>query len=347
MNTLFETASNYINPKIYDRTKDMPLTFLVGVIVTGFCMVASIIWLLLEKFGGWGSLKTGKDSDIEVQKRKLAGIVDERRVTQLVRLGMCDRIKAWWTDLKDPMVALNVAMTSIAQYNFYQIMTYVTECMVIRFGLKLHEANHFVAISLFLTIPSSQIYSYLAVGFGRKPMMLILSSIFLVVFLLLFLMLPKNTNQNVFYLTSFLFSQFFSISTAIGFSCIGIVTPPRTVSVAYSLVSFNSNFAFCILPFIVGMFLEENSPEGYQNANLMVLGFSLVGLGMAIGVKVIDMKRGGILALPEKKKEAKASERDYEGDAYTLRDDADATTFDDGRTMSLQPPLTKMDKLDN
>ena len=254
---------------------------------------------------------------------------------------MSEKAKIWWNDLKDPLVALNVGMTFIAQYNFYQIMTYVTENMVKRFNLKLHEANHFVAISLFLTIPSSQIYSYLAVGFGRKPMMLLLGCLSLVVFLTLFLVLPDHPNHIFLYLTSFLFSQFYSISTAIGFACIGIVTPARTVSVAYGLVSFFNNFTFCILPFVVGVFLEDDNPEGYQKVNLMVLVFALIGFGMAIGVKVIDMKRGGVLALPEKEKEHGGRAKGGEGDGYDLKTDFDASVSHQDSVMSLQAASIK------
>ena len=345
LNTLFETASNYLNPKIYAWTEDMPLVFLMGVIVTGFCFVASLLWLMLDKIAGWGSLQKNKDGT-----ENQAGEVNEEEVDELKDLKLSEKVKVWWSDLKDPLVALNVLMTSIAQYNYYQIMTYVTECMVRRFNLKLEQANKFVALMLFLTIPSSQIYSYLAVGIGRKPSMLILGCLFLTIFLLLFLLLPENPNHNLFYITSFLFSQFYSISTAIGFSCIGIVTPPRTVSVAYSLVSFINNFTFCILPFVVGMILKDNAPSGYQKVNFMVLMLSLVGLGMAIGVKVIDSRRGGLLALPEKKKETKQFGGDdgQEGDGYALKREFGTigkVGYDDGATMSLQP-TTLVEKSD-
>ena len=379
LNTLFETASNYFNPKLFAWTKSMPLVYFLGVVFQGLSTLSCLVWMVLEKCFGWGSLKRGKDWDEVVQKRNEMGsrrdmtteILGQEQFDQMEGLTITQKMQAWWIDIKDPMVTLNILITSINQYIYLQVMTFLTESMVIRFNLKLEQANQFVALMLFLTIPSAQLYPNLAVAFGRRPSMLIFGNLCLGAFFLLFLLLPAHTNPSFFYLTSLIFSQFYSISTAIGFSCIGIVTPPRTVSAAYGLVSFLYNTTFCIVPYFIGRILKDNTPAGYQKVNLIMLCVTLVGLTMAIGIKVIDIKRGGLLAMAEKKRETTAIFRvnntaifrvkdtavfranhtapfrlTGQGDAYLLNDDGKKVSFDDDATTSLQPTFGSLAKSD-
>ena len=291
LNTLFETISNFANPRIYEKTGSMSLAFMMGAIVGGISAFCAFTWMSLQRLG-WGSFKKeGK----KVSVFEKGGEYEE----ELEGLEIMEKVKIWYKDVTDELVMLNILVTSIAQYNFYQLMTYVTECMVKRFKLPLEDANHYVALSLLLTIPCSQLYSCLAVGYGRKPDLLIFGCLSLQVYLALFLYLPEQPSKSLMYFTSFLFSQFYSITYSIGYSCLGAITPARSISMAYGLTSFLINLGFCLLPFVFGIFLEKDDPSGYDKANYLMALFGVIGLGLAIRVKIVDARRGGVLGLPE------------------------------------------------
>ena len=311
LNNISETISNYANAKIYKKTKRMRVIFFIGAITCAASAICSILWGILEKLG-W-------KKDILADSRQ----EDEDEDGEAILNGMnfYSKLKIWWRDIKDPFVTSNVMLCTISQNIFYLLLSYQTECLVKRFGYDQKQANFFVSLSLFITIPASPIFSYLSVRWGGKNGYLLFASAACLAFFVIFIVLPeKPINNFLMYLATVLFSLFNSITAFLTYSCIGIVTPARSTSMVYGLTSFLLNLGLSLFPFMIGDFTEKDNADGYQKTNYVMLVLSVLGLILAVSVKWIDVKRGGILGLPENSEEALKMKEEIDfNDEFVLR----------------------------
>ena len=312
---LSEAVSNKVNPLIYFRTGKMSLPYLVGVVICGFSFAFSVTWLILSKIGWKKQLQRGgSDKEEEIDDVSLVDSYEDTgfEVTSLKDLSLLSKLRFWLQDFLDPIIFSTMMMINCGNLIYSLLISYLTECLVKRFSVPLQQANTLVATAQLFCIPSAFIYAYLPFKIGSKALTILIGSASCVLLFILLLAFGRAPPVWVLYIPMFLISQFYTISTSICYSCLGLVTPERSVPMMYGISAFLINLALCALPLIFGPVLKSDSPEGYQLVNLIMLGLSFVGFIFSVCINVIDSVRGGLLDLPENSERALALKQEID-----------------------------------
>ena len=315
-NSMSSAISNSLTPRLFRLTRDLPFCFFVGSCVSFMGLSFAVAWFVLEG-RGWGDEITRQSAgENQGEKDEAAqdgdgGLKDEKVELLLLeeeknKESLADKLGPY-SDLKDPNIWLNCVNYAIGCTSDVIFASFSNELFVRRFGFETEQAGTIMSIILLLTIPFTPLYSAIAIKYGKKPQMLILAYISAALsFFYIFLLPTKLDSVWSLAIPIFGYSQYLSVSHFLLYTNIGVVAPKRIVSVAFSISSLMFSIVFVNEARLFGLLLKPDTIAVYQLALQILTGLFSLGAILSLIVYYIDVRRGGILALPENSDKALA-----------------------------------------
>ena len=316
-NSVSSAASNYLTPKIFKWTRDLPFCYFTGSVVSLFGLVLAVGWWVLEG-RGWG-----KEISLEVSgkalKEKSRPFVEEDGGVEVNDLNeLFDRDEGSgdvggrimvkespYTDLWDLNIWLNCMNYGVGTTSDVIFASFANELFVRRFSLETEQAGTIMSIILLLTIPFTPLYSSLSIKYGLKPQMLILAYISAALSFFYLAMLPSKLDSLwSLAIPIFGYSQYLSVSHFLLYTNIGLVSSKRVVSVSFGISSLIFGVIYISETQLFGQLLKPDTVPVYQQSLFVMVALFAFGAALSLLVLYIDIKRGKVLYLPENCEEA-------------------------------------------
>lgn len=207
-------------------------------------------------------------------------------------------------DMKDLRIWLSIFMFNCAELCYFMFTNFSTEFMIKRFKFDILEAKNILLVLPLITIFFIPVYSIISVKRGMKIKMFGFGFLMACLGYIFLAVLPVKKTYLV-YFPIFLIGQFWSIFGAVAFSSIVIATPTRSIPLSLGFSFFSNDVFLSTVPLIFGQIVKNDDIKGYQNALYLLIGLSCLGIGLSIWNFIVDLKKGGILELPENGEKAK------------------------------------------
>lgn len=185
------------------------------------------------------------------------------------------------------------------QFNlFTQYLHIITDLSVVRFNYSYEEAKNFIAFYKGGVLVMLPLVSYLLGKFGKKSLVLALSSIICLVGYIYIYLLPPTPSYA--YLASvMMISISYSMYTASIWPSMSVALPRSAVSFGYGVASSAQQVAGAIFPFFVGKLSEGRTVESYERVLGLLCGLSVVCIVLGVILVIVDIRGSKALWLPD------------------------------------------------
>lgn len=199
-----------------------------------------------------------------------------------------------------------------------------TECLIVRFGLKLQEAKNLLFLMPLLATAFIPVYSWIVQKKGRKTLCLVLGYLMALASYLVLALLPKvgdakeqTSTKLLLLIPIILLSQFRAISATVCWSMVSLTSPSFCSSFAFGIALFFNNFSGMSFPKLLGYLIKGDNKKSFENGLYLMLLITALGFFLALLMVFVDLKKGGILWYPENSEKVQA-----------LKDSLDLQTLD-------------------
>lgn len=297
---VFGSASNYSEPLMFVRFRDLKIPYLYMVVASFFGFVAYAFFNVMELcYEPVRNDKPLSDSPHDPHE-------------DLIKLGNEDgktqsgNVKFSLGDLKrmGPLFWATIAIYTILANAYYQITFILTDFAMHRFYYPYLEAKNSLSIVQISTIVSLPLFSFISYKYGKKSILMFISVIILLAaYIMMYFLRPKES--YFFYICLSMLGIFYSMYSSCIWPAMALAIPKDAVSVGYSISSLSQNVVMFILPPIIGRLTVDNTIAEYDRALLVCIGMCIIGVCLMIYVLVLDFKHGGLLHHPENSEECK------------------------------------------
>ena len=305
---IYLTASlnEYTSPTLFIKYRNMETPIFVGACFTFFIFLMSAVYLLIETYY--------EPSTNKAQKQIEEWMSKERECSSELQLsfeGDEDAFEHAKDPENDPKFGLKdlkhldmifwmlVVLFSILSMCYYQFVNFITDFLMITFGYKYQEAKDLVFMRPIIAALFMPFFSVYTVYYGKKSLILILSSLTSLIGFSIFYYLPDHKSEWVFVGIIFLALMLASYSAAI-WSSFTLVVPKEATGLAIAIALAIQNIFLTILPILFGRINEPRTQEAFNYSLVLLIGFSVFSLILSIQIFIYDYYFGDkILHLSE------------------------------------------------
>lgn len=182
---------------------------------------------------------------------------------------------------------------------YFQFLYFGTDFLEHRLGipfLKSKDIMSVVPIQNFVMIP---VFALLAWRFGRKGLMMLVSSVILCAAYGYALTLPEKATETQGYIFVCGVCLFWNMLISIIWSSFIITIPEQAVGVMLGLVFSLQNIITAVFPPIFGYVNKERNYSSYQMSLWILLGYAVFLVLLSITIVLLDFKNGGLINMRE------------------------------------------------
>lgn len=273
INNLGFMSSNITIPISYSVTRSMMVPFFLAACSCLISVAASIGYSLTEIFF--------KEKEKDPAEELASGHAGELHI-------------AYAKDMLNWRTILGIFNVALGCQLYFRFDSMSQELIMNTFDYTLLEAKNFTIIPPMTAIIFTQVYSIVAVRLGKKSI-LICSSYIIAIFAYAMLYLMPQRSSRLLILAMFLMGQFWSIYAATAFSSMALITPTRSVALAFGFSLFMNNVLGFFFPLYFGKLINSGTRDSYKLAilSLMLIGTLCLLNSLAFGF--IDLRQGGML----------------------------------------------------
>ena len=317
------SISNYVNPILIVKTRSLEVAFFYYSCVMAFsCLSAASFNYLDWRYGAaleeekrqkleevFRSVKEdnqalipieteeGHQQDPETIRKSILEEENELTRERDYQFQFSDLLKL------GPVFWFSVSIYTVAANTYYQFTSIITNAAVHRYGYPYLQAKNFLPVMQVISGIFMPLNSLVIIKIGKKPKVIFFAVILQLIGFLNFTLTPAVPGFR-FELSIGLIACFYFIYQSTIYPCLAMSLPDEVVSLGIGAASSVQAVVLCLLSFVFGDMVKEETISQYQRVLIIMAFMSGISLTLTLLTIKYDKQCGGVLDYPENSNEA-------------------------------------------
>lgn len=272
---LFSTVALYYQPELFLKYRGFQVPMFVYACVAAFTFVTTAIFsichlkkkhLLVDK-----KSKKAMESKFHFKDFKLVGFMPYLVVLYLAVMSNC----------------------------YYQVMNFMTDMIVQRFGLSYIEAKNAGTLVPVVSMVAIPIMGFLFNKYGKKGIGMFVAGALATTTFVIMSFIPLGCDRKYVVWFVVMVALFRSVYTSCAWSCLVLSVPKQASSATVGFAATMQNLCLASFPPIFASFNFDRNYSAYQNSIYLLIGMSGLCTALSLVINFHDLRGDKLMHMPE------------------------------------------------